>query len=318
MPYFFIVAVSFTIVFLITPVIRYLALKFYVIDKTGYRKIHKKVVTKLGGLAIYLGALGGFITIAVLDPGFFASYYFTILGLLIGVTLMLILGIYDDLQGSSALLKLVIQIIISLLIIKSGFLLKSISIPGLFCIEFGEFSVLLTLFWLVGITNAVNLMDGLDGLAAGVIGIAAFFICIFGLTLGDNFIIYVSLALAGASLAFLKYNFYPAKIFMGDTGSLFLGLIVACLAVYQPNSRQDNPYFIPTLIILFLPILDTTLAIIRRILKKKNIFIGDASHVHHYFIKKGFNQPKTVGIFYLLTFILGVISLSLFLSLNRL
>lgn len=309
MNYFFIVAVSFIIVFLITPSIRYLALKFYVIDKVNKRKIHKKIVTKLGGLAIYLGFLGGLFCIIILDPGFFRIYYSAILGLLIGATLVLILGIYDDFQGSSALLKFIIQIIISLLLIKTGFLLKGISIPGLINIEFSVFSIPLTLLWLVGIINAVNLIDGLDGLAAGVIGIVLSFISIFGLILKDNFIIYVSLALAGACFAFLRYNFHPAKIFMGDTGSLLLGLIVACLSIYQPFSNVNNPYFVFIAILLFLPIIDTTFAMVRRTLRKKSIFSGDASHIHHYFIKRGFNQVQTTMRFYLATLLLGVISL---------
>ena len=310
MNYFFILAVSFIIVFLITPNIRYLALKFYAIDRINQRKIHKKVVTKLGGLAIYLGFLGGLCIIVLLDSIFFQIYHIPIVGILIGSTLVLILGIYDDFQGSSAILKFAIQLIISLLIIKSGFLLRGILIPGLINIKFGIFSIPITLLWLVGITNAVNLMDGLDGLAAGISGITLIFIFIFGLILNDNFIIYTSLALAGACFAFLKYNFYPAKIFMGDTGSLFLGLIIACLGAYQPLRYQLNPYFIPVAILLFLPILDTTFAVARRIIRKKSIFSGDSSHIHHYFIKLGFNQVQTVIRFYLMTFIFGVISLS--------
>jgi len=224
-------------------------------------------------------------------------------------TLVLILGIYDDLQGSSAVLKFIIQIVISLLIIKSGFYLSNISIPGVINIKFGIFSFPLTLLWIVGITNAVNLIDGLDGLAAGIIGIAASFIFIIALILKDSLVICVSLALAGACFAFLKYNFHPAKIFMGDTGSLFLGLIVACLGIYKPSLRADNIYFIPVAVILLLPIVDTTLAVIRRIMRKKNIFSGDASHIHHYLLRKKFNQAQVAVRFYLATFVLGCFSL---------
>jgi UDP-GlcNAc:undecaprenyl-phosphate GlcNAc-1-phosphate transferase len=265
----------------------------------------------LGGLAIYLGFLGGLFCVVIFDPGFFTIHYSAILGLLIGATLVLILGIYDDFQGSSALLKFTVQIIIALLLVKSGFLLRGITLPGLINIEFGIFSRPITLFWLVGIINAVNLMDGLDGLAAGVIGIIASFIFIFGLILKENFIMYVSLALAGACFAFLKYNFHPAKIFMGDTGSLFLGLVVACLGIYKPDVNSGNPYFIPIAILLFLPVIDTTLAIIRRVIRKRSIFSGDAAHIHHYFIKRGFNQAQITIRFYLATFFLGLISLLL-------
>lgn len=310
--YFFVAAISFIIVFLITPNIRYLALRFSVIDKANHRKIHKKVVTKLGGVAIYLGFLGGLFVVFLFDPVFFQFYHYSIAGLLIGLTLILILGIYDDFQGSGALLKFAIQIIISSLIIKSGFLLKGISITALINIDFGIFSFPITLLWLVGITNSINLADGLDGLAAGICGIVLSFVFIYGLVLRDNFIIYISLALAGACFAFLKYNFYPAKIFMGDTGSLFLGLSVACLGVYRPSQTSTNTYFILTVILLSLPILDTTFAVLRRIKNKKNIFSGDSSHIHHYFIKLGFNQAQAVLRLYLITFLLGIISLFVF------
>jgi len=316
MNYFLIFSVSFIIVFLITPNIRYLALKFYAIDKVNKRKIHSKIITKLGGLAIYLGFLGGLFCLVILDPDFLRIYYLTILGLLIGATLILVLGIYDDFQGSSALLKFIIQIIISLLIIKSGFLLRGIYLPGSVNIEFGIFTIPLTILWLVGITNAVNLIDGLDGLAAGVIGIAASFIFILALILKDNLTICVSLALAGSCFAFLRYNFYPAKIFMGDTGSLFLGLIVACLGIYQPSMRSGNPYFIPVVAILLLPILDTILAVIRRVLRKKNIFSGDSSHIHHYLLKKGFNQAQVAVKLYMVTFFFGIASLFIMLFLH--
>lgn len=310
MNYFFVAAFSFIIVFLITPNIRYFALKFYAVDKKNSRKIHKKIVTKLGGLAIYLGFLGGFLSILFLHFLFVKAYYYPLAGLLISSGLIILLGIYDDFQESSVLLKLIIQIICALLIIKSGFLLRGIFINSVINIEFAKFSTLVTVLWIVGIINAINLLDGLDGLATGVIGITASFFFISGLLLNDNFVIYISLATAGACFAFLRYNFFPAKIFMGDTGSLFLGLIVACLAIHQPPSHSNNPYFAPALILLFLPILDTVFAILRRVLRKQNIFVGDVSHIHHYFIKKGFGQVKTVLMYYLTTFILGIISLS--------
>jgi UDP-GlcNAc:undecaprenyl-phosphate GlcNAc-1-phosphate transferase len=310
--YFFTIAVAFIIVYLITPNIRYLALKFYAIDRVNHRKIHKKVVTKLGGLAIYLGFLGALFIIVLFEPVFFTVYHFPIVGLLIGSTLMLILGIYDDFQGSGAMLKFIIQIVIAALVIKSGFILKGIFVPHLINLQFGVFSIPITLLWLVGIVNAVNLIDGMDGLAAGVCGIILFFISILGMTLKDNFVVYVSLALSGACFAFLKYNFNPAKIFMGDTGSLVLGLIIACLGIYQPQHKAVNPYFVPTLIVLFIPILDTTFAFTRRIIRRKSIFSSDSSHIHHYFMKLGFNQSQTAVGFYLVTSILGAISIHIF------
>lgn len=308
--YFFILAISLIIVYLVTPNIRYIALKFYVIDKVNHRKIHKKVVTKLGGLAIYAGFLGGLFIILLFDINFFRTNFYPLAGLLICSFLMLLLGFYDDFQGSGALQKFIIQIIIAGLVIKSDFVLKGVSLPGLIDIKFGMFSIPLTIFWLVGITNSINLIDGLDGLAAGLSGIAASIIFLCGLITGDIFISYVSLALAGACFAFLRYNFYPAKIFMGDTGSLFLGLVIGMLALYRNNSEfSTNIYFLPVICVLLIPIIDTVLAIFRRLSRRQHIFKGDSSHLHHYFIKKGLSQSNTVVRFYLATCALGIVSL---------
>jgi len=308
--YFFILTVSFVVVFLVTPSIRYVALKFYVIDKINYRKVHKKLVTKLGGLAIWFGFLAGLFIVVIFDSNFFRSHFYLIVGLLTCSGLMLVLGGDDDFHGSSALQKLIIQIIISLLAIKTGIILKGITVPGLFTVDFGIFSILLTVLWLVGITNAINLIDGLDGLAAGIIGIASFFIFLCSLILKDNFNAYLTLALMGACFGFLKYNFTPAKIFMGDTGSLFLGFTIAYLSLCRKTHYAGiNVYVIPVMVILTLPILDTVFAVIRRVLGKKNIFLGDSSHIHHYFIKRGFSQLQTVLLFYFVTFLLGVASL---------
>lgn len=310
MKYFFIPAVAFLITFLLTPTIRYAALKFYVIDKINQRKIHTKIVTKSGGLSIYLGFLGGLLVLVLFDFNFLRSNFSLLIGLVICSSLMLLLGMYDDFHGSGAFLKITIQFIISLLVVKIGFILKGIHICGYFDIEFGILGIPFTVLWILWITNAVNLLDGLDGLAAGVIGIASFFIFLNGLIKGDSLVAFIALALAGANLAFLKYNFYPAKIFMGDTGSLFLGLIMAFLGLYRNNPGDlYNAYFIPTFLVLLLPILDTVFAVARRILRKQHIFKGDSSHIHHYYIKHGFTQVVTVKRFYFMTFALGIVSL---------
>lgn len=310
MIYFFIVAISYIIGYLITPNIRHTALKFYVIDKANHRKIHRKIVTKLGGLAIYLGFLGGVVTVLFFDLVFLRTYFVPLAAIVMTSSLILILGIYDDFQGSSAVTKLLIQSIVASLLIKSGFLLTGISIPNFIQIQFGVLSVPLTIVWLVGVTNAINLIDGLDGLAAGICIIALAFICTFGFIWHHDFITFLSLAILGSCMAFLKYNFYPAKIFMGDTGSLFLGMIIASLAIYRPNpGSSNNPYFIPTIFLLILPITDTLFAIVRRLLRKQHIFRGDSSHIHHYFLKLGFNQPQIVKRFYFFTFVSGLIAL---------
>ena len=158
--------------------------------------------------------------------------------------------------------------------------------------------------------HAINLIDGLDGLASGIVAITSFFFCLYGAFFNNKFVIFISLALLGANLAFLKYNFYPAKIFMGDTGSLFLGYVIASLAIHRGNPQNlDSPFFIPALILLSLPLMDTALAILRRVSRGQHIFRGDFSHIHHYYIKMGFTQPQVVERFCFITFCLGAISL---------
>lgn len=308
----FILAISFIIVYLVTPDIRYIALKVSAIDKKNHRKIHKKVVAKLGGLAIYLGIWGGLSITAILNPSFFREHLIHIMGLGVCSTLMLLLGMYDDFHGSGAAFKFIIQIVIALLFVKVGFRLERITFFNLVDIRLGIFGVPFTVLWLVGVTNAINLIDGLDGLATGIVAIASVFFCMYGILFGESFVIFTALALLGSSLAFLKYNFHPAKIFLGDTGSLFLGFLVGGLAVWNSKSTLHYPFFLPAIIVLLVPIIDTLLAIARRIARGQHPFRGDASHLHHYYLRRGLTQVQVVYGFYAVTFILGLTSLLLF------
>ncbi|MDD5617549.1 MAG: MraY family glycosyltransferase, partial [Candidatus Omnitrophica bacterium] len=287
MLYLLIIIVSFMVVYLSIPNIRYVALRFFVIDKKNDRKIHNKLITKMGGLGIYLGFIAGLAIITIFDLGILKINIQEISGIIICATLMLLLGIYDDLNGSNAVTKLTVQIIIALLFIKMGFKIERIYIANFIDLRLGIFSIPVTVLWISGITNAINLIDGLDGLAAGIVAINSLFFCLFGIIIKNNFIIFTSLSLLGANLAFLYYNFYPAKIFMGDTGSLFLGFIIACMAIYKTEVINNNSLLVPSILILFLPILDMILAIVRRISRRKNVFKGDATHIHHYCIKLG-------------------------------
>lgn len=310
MIYCFVLIISFIVAYLITPDIRYIALKLSAVDKRNHRKIHTKLIAQLGGLAVYFGLLVGLAVVGVLDPEFFKANISQIGGFIVCSTLMLMLGVYDDFHGSGALIKFIVQIVIAFLLIRLGFRLEKILIPGLANINLGILSIPITVLWLVGMTNAFNLIDGLDGLASGLAVIIFLFFCFYGIFYKENFVAYVSLALMGASLAFLKYNFHPAKIFLGDTGSLFLGFVIASLAIYRNNAgASNNFFFFPAVIVAFLPILDTVFAIVRRIMRRQHIFRGDNCHIHHYYIRLGFNQVQVVTGFYATTILFGVISL---------
>lgn len=313
MVYFFSVLVPLIIVFLITPFIRYFGLKLWAVDKKNHRKIHaKNVIVKFGGLGIYLGFLSGLIIMAVYDHGQFQAHAFEISGLAICATLALFLGMYDDLLGSKAQTKLIVQVVIACLLIKVGFVVEKIYIPGVLDLSLGVFRVPFTILWLVGITNAINLIDGLDGLAGGVVAIACLFFGFYGFYAGQPFISYLALALLGAVLGFLHYNFFPAKIFMGDSGSLFLGCMLASMGAYVvKDAAMSNKFFLPSLVVLLIPVLDTTMAVVRRLVRRQHIFTSDASHIHHFFLKQGFSQVQVVLGFYAGTVLLGLLSLLL-------
>lgn len=312
MSYFFIIAIAFITAYLLTPNIRYIALRASAIDRKNQRKIHKKVVAQLGGLAIYCGMWSGLCIVAMLDPSFFKSHFVYIMGFWVCSTLMLLLGIYDDFHGSGPILKFTVQIIIALLFIKTGFRLERITFFNLVDLELGMFSTPFTVLWIVGITNAINLIDGLDGLATGIVAIASVFFCLYGILFQEKFVIFSSLALLGASVAFLKYNFHPAKIFLGDTGSLFLGFVLSSLAIWNSGNTLNYPFFIPAVIVLLVPITDTTLAILRRLTRGQHLFRGDTSHMHHFWIKRGLSQAQVAIGFYVVTFIFGLTSLFVF------
>lgn len=310
--YLFIFVVPFIAVYLFTPFVRYVALQLNATDKKNHRKIHSKVITNLGGISIYVGFLLGLMTLYTFNISFIEAQIFQVKSLVICSSMILLLGIYDDLQGSNAYIKFMVQIVASFLLIRSGFRLEQIFIPGVVDINLGVFSIPVTLLWLVGITNAINLIDGLDGLATGILALAFLFLFACGVIIGNSFISLISLGLTGASLAFLRYNYYPAKIFLGDTGSLCLGFIIGSLAI-SPSALKNNVnvFFFPVAITLLLPITDTFFAIIRRALKGQNIFKGDASHIHHYCLKSGISHPETVKRFYLATFVLGILSIGI-------
>jgi len=312
MTLFFVLAVSFMMVYLITPSIRYMALKASAIDKKNHRKIHRKIIAQLGGLAIYCGMWGGLSIVALLDPLFFKTNILLIMGFGICSTLMLLLGVYDDFQGSGATMKFIVQIVIALLFVRIGFKLERITFFNLIDIRLGLLSTPVTVLWLVGVTNAINLIDGLDGLATGIVAIASVFFCVYGVLFQEKFVIFTALALLGASLAFLRYNFHPAKIFLGDTGSLFLGFVMGSLAIWNSKSSLNYPFFFPAVVVLLIPITDTILAILRRLARGQHLFRGDASHLHHYYIKRGLSQTQVVTGFYVATFILGLTSILFF------
>ena len=285
---------------LITPVIIKLAHRLNFIDQPGERKINKKIIATAGGTAIYLAFM--------IPLRFFLPANQTIKGIMIGGTFMLILGLLDDKFEISAPLKFLGQIIGAMILIYYGVRINFITNPLGGFIYLGVYTVPFTVFWIVSIINTINLIDGLDGLAAGVSIIAV--LTLFAVALQENQVIAPMLAvlLAGSCLGFLKYNFNPAQVFMGDTGSMFIGYIIAAVSITGAlKSAAAVTIFVPMLA-LAIPILDTTFAIIRRIFNHRPIGEADHGHIHHRLLAIGMNQKQAVISVYVISMILGTIA----------
>ncbi len=295
-------AVAFLISFATTPAVIAFANKIKAIDvPKDERRIHKKPIPLIGGLAIFYGFVVSVLCFAVMDK--------PTMGILLGSLIMVTVGVIDDMRDMNAKLKLIFQIVSALIVVYFGVEVEYIANPlakwiGPEYINLGLWSIPLTVVWIVGVTNAVNLIDGLDGLAVGVSSIAS--VALLSLTILSqnlNAAILVA-ALAGAGFGFLPYNFNPAKIFMGDTGSTFLGFVLACISIQGLMKMYAVISIAVPVLILGLPIFDTMFAILRRVAKKKPIMSPDRGHLHHRLIDMGFSQRQAVTILYTLTSLL--------------
>ncbi|PLT35730.1 glycosyltransferase family 4 protein [Bacillus sp. V5-8f] len=286
------VFVSFVTVLLVTPLVMKFAVKIGATDKPNSRKVHTKLMPRLGGLAIFIGVAVGYVI-----SGLYNEHIYSIT---LGGILIVLIGVLDDKYELSAKVKLGGQILVAALIVQSGLTIDFITIPFVDRIDVGWLSIPLTIFWIVGITNSINLIDGLDGLAAGVSSICIATIA-FMAAMNGNFLIFtIAVIVLASTLGFLFYNFHPAKIFMGDTGSLFLGYIISILSLLGLYKSVTLFSFVVPIIILGVPVFDTTFAIIRRIVNKKPISAPDKSHLHHRIMALGFSHRSTVLIIYAL------------------
>jgi UDP-GlcNAc:undecaprenyl-phosphate/decaprenyl-phosphate GlcNAc-1-phosphate transferase len=277
-------------VLVLTPLVIKFAIWFGAMDKPNARKVHQKVMPRLGGLAIFIGVIVGYFAGGLYDQ--------KVNTISVGAILIIIIGILDDKYELSAKTKFIGQLIVASLILASGLKIDFVAIPGVGKYLLGFWSYPLTVFWIVAITNAINLIDGLDGLSAGVSAIGIATIAIMALFAGKVLIFTLSLILLGSIIGFLFYNFHPAKIFMGDTGALFLGYAISILSLLGLYKSVTLFSFLVPIIILGVPVFDTTFAIIRRIVNKKPISSPDKSHLHHRLLALGLSHRKTVLVIY--------------------
>lgn len=297
-------AVAAVLSYFFTPPVKNFAHKVGAIDvPKDARRMHKKPIQRLGGLAIYGGFLCSILIFGQLDE--------TMLCVLLGAAIIVALGIFDDVLALGAKLKFVVQIVAAAIPVCIGDLQI-----GLFTnlnplsdtpfVHLGILAVPVTIIWIVGITNAVNLIDGLDGLAVGVSSIAAITMLAVALLTGNMPIAITMAALAGACIGFMPYNLNPAKIFMGDTGSTFLGYMLATVSIMGLFKFYAVISFAVPFLILGLPIFDTANAIIRRVAAGRSPMSPDRGHVHHKLIDMGFNQKQAVAILYAISATLGL------------
>ncbi|TDL73774.1 undecaprenyl/decaprenyl-phosphate alpha-N-acetylglucosaminyl 1-phosphate transferase [Rhodococcus qingshengii] len=297
---FFTLIICFMISILITPLVKKLAYKIRATDRPNKRKVHQTLMPRLGGLAIYIAFLAGVILLQPINP------YST--SIIIGSGIIVISGILDDIYELSAKLKLMAQIAAAAIIVLYGGLqITFINLPfgGLF--EFGYLSIPFTVLWIIGITNAINLIDGLDGLAAGVSSIALVAISGMAFIMGNLYVVTIGSILLVSTIGFLYHNFYPAKIFMGDTGALFLGFMISVLSLLGFKNITFVSFIVP-IIILGVPISDTIFAILRRIINKQPLSAPDKSHLHHCLLRLGYSHRETVLIIYAMAALFGLLA----------
>lgn len=294
--------IALVVSYALTPSVKKLAIKIGAVDRPNARKVHTHVIPRLGGLAIYIGFMA-----AVL---FCVPLQHELVGMLLGCTAIVAVGIWDDIYNIPAKVKLVGQILAACIPIAFGIQIEWLTNP------FGDIIVLpeliaipVTIFWIIGFTNTVNLIDGLDGLAAGVAFIASISMFLLAYNLNQFLPALVIVSMAGAALGFLQYNFNPAKIFMGDTGSMLLGYTLSVAAVLGLVKTAATVALVVPIIALGLPILDTTFAIIRRKMSGVPIFQPDKGHLHHRLLALGMTQKQAVLIMYFVSMILGIVAL---------
>lgn len=293
------IAAAFLVSLAVTPFAIKLAKKFNIVDIPNQRKVHTTPTPRMGGIAIYAGFVVGALLLGV--------YTRQMAALLIATTIVMVTGLVDDMKGISPKLKLLGQLVASLVLVKAGFWLEFITNPfsgGI--IDLGWWGIPITVIWLTGISNTINLIDGLDGLSSGVSVIAAVATAVVCVSQGEMLAAILAGVLAAAACGFIPWNFHPAKTFMGDCGSLTLGFVLGALALMGLSKGATVvSVFIP-FIILGVPVFDTFFAIIRRLFLKKPIFEADKMHLHHSLLAMGLSHVQTVLTIYFMALVMGL------------
>jgi UDP-GlcNAc:undecaprenyl-phosphate/decaprenyl-phosphate GlcNAc-1-phosphate transferase len=318
-PYLFVGLIAGVVTFISTPLVRRFAQRIGAIDRPNDRKVHANPTPTLGGLAIFLGLVvaGGVASFMPEFEGFFMQSSQP-LGIAAAALVILLLGVIDDFRPLSAAPKLAGQVFAGGLLFLSGVKMQFVLLPSSVYSLSDDVSVLVTVIWIIAMVNAVNLIDGLDGLAAGIVAIAAasFFVYTYNLVeignlgLDSSSAPMIAIIIVGAALGFLRHNFHPARIFMGDSGSMLLGLVLGATTIVgigkAPTNYTTDPanvllaysaLWIPAMVVA-IPILDAFLAIVRRVRGRRNVFHADKEHLHHRLMDLGHGHKQAVVVMY--------------------
>ena len=288
----------------LTPIVAWVARKLDIVDPPGPRKIHSNAVPRIGGVAIVLAMLAPTIVVMALPNLVGAAFRDTqtkIIALLAAACFICIVGLVDDVRGLPARFRFLAQLLAAVVVCAFGIRITALHVGSSFTLELGAFSWPLTILWIVGITNAVNLIDGLDGLAAGICAAACAVIGIFALHTGQPIMSILMAALLGSLVGFLYFNFNPATVFLGDGGTYFLGFMLAGASVLCAAKTSTIVGLALPALALGVPIFDTLFSILRRFLERRSMFAPDRSHIHHLLMDMGLRQRHVVLFLYIIT-----------------
>lgn len=299
---------AFLLAVFIIPIVRKIAIKKGLYDLPNERKIHQMPIPRLGGIGIWFSVC---ITMGIIILWFWNYPHGNALsGLFAGSTIIFIVGVVDDIKGLSPKVKLIFQFIAAIVAYAFGVQIAALDFPFIDgVVKLGIFALPITVIWIVAISNALNFIDGVDGLAGGVTAISALTLGVVAYYTQQPVAALVAAVIAGTMVGFLAYNFHPAKIFMGDSGALFCGFVLASIAVTGVLKTVTFTILLPILI-LSVPILDITYSVFRRLAKGKSPFIADGEHIHHQLIKAGVSQNRTILVFYFICIASGAIATS--------
>ena len=320
--YILVALLSGYLTFILVPIIKSYCFRKGILDQPGPRKIHTVPTPRLGGVALVISFMVAIWLGFIADPALWYNDWTGVVGVIAGGIIIFLLGLADDLKGMRPKIKFLWQIVAALFPVLCGVKLGILNVPFHGVVSLGFWGIPLSVIWIVAITNTFNLLDGLDGLAAGVAAVSALTFVVLGVALQLPLASLLAAGILGISIAFLRFNYHPAMIFMGDSGSLFIGYILGVVSLYWPKSFASLIMFVP-LLALGVPLLEVTTTTVRRMAAGKKIYVADRRHLFHYLMELGFSHLSVVWLFYFVSlqfsimavgFVLGKVNIILVLE----